>query len=247
MLPLLLGGVTLLGLGLLVYQARDPSVLPVRVVGVDGDIAHLDRQRLETAVAEAVDGSFFSVDLTRIRQQLEQLPWIESASVRRIWPDTLRVHVVEQVPLAYWGDDGLVSQRGEVFRPEKLPPLEGLAMLQGEDARAPRITREYLRMRTLLETAGLGIERVWVDARQAWRLQADNGLMLNLGRREVMPRLTRFVQLYPYLLAQTKRQPETVDLRYTNGFTVRWHEDAGAQVKFESPAQERAVARMAGI
>jgi cell division protein FtsQ len=159
----------------------------------------------------------------------------------------LRVHVVEQVPLAYWGDDGLVSQRGEVFRPEKPPPLEGLAMLQGEDARAPRITREYLRMRTLLETAGLGIERVWVDARQAWRLQADNGLMLNLGRREVMPRLTRFVQLYPYLLAQTKRQPETVDLRYTNGFTVRWHEDAGAQVKFESPAQERAVARMAGI
>ncbi len=245
--PLLLGVLALAGLGLLIHQARDPSVLPVRVVGVDGDIAHLDRQRLQTAVAEAVDGSFFSVDLARIRRQLEQLPWIESASVRRIWPDTLRVQVVEQVPLAYWGEDGLVSQRGEVFRPQKLPRLEGLATLQGEDELAPRITREYLRMRTLLETAGLDIERVWVDARQAWRLQADNGLMLNLGRREVMPRLTRFVQLYPYLQQQTGRQPETVDLRYTNGFTVRWHEDAGAQVNYESPAPERAAAKLAGI
>ena len=246
-LPLVLVVVALAGLGVLIHQARDPAVLPVRVVGVDGDIAHLDRQRLQSVVAEAVDGSFFSVDLARIRQQLEQLPWIESASVRRIWPDTLRVHVVEQVPLAYWGEDGLVSLRGEVFRPDKLPRLEGLARLQGEDELGPRITREYLRMRTLLETAGLGIERIWVDARQAWRLQADNGLMLNLGRREVMPRLTRFVQLYPYLLAQTKRQPVTVDLRYTNGFTVRWQEDAGAQVKYESPAQERAAARIAGI
>ena len=246
-LPLLLGVLTISGLGFLVHQARDPGVLPVRVVGVDGEIAHLDRQRLQETVAEAVDGSFFSVNLARIRSQLEQLPWIESASVRRIWPDTLRVHVVEQVPLAYWGDDGLVSQRGEVFRPNKLPQLKGLAKLQGEDELAPRITREYLRMRTLLETAGLDIERVWVDARQAWRLQADNGLMLNLGRREVMPRLSRFVQLYPYLLAQTKRRPETVDLRYTNGFTVLWHEEAEAQAKIESPAPERAATRIAGI
>ena len=246
-LPLLVGGLTLSGLGFLIHQARDPGVLPVRVVGVDGEIVHLDRQRLQRAVVEAVDGSFFSVDLAHIRRQLEQLPWIESASVRRIWPDTLRVHVVEQVPLAYWGDDGLVSQRGEVFRPEKLPRLKGLAKLQGGDELAPRITREYLRMRTLLETAGLGIDRVWVDARQAWRLQADNGLMLNLGRREVMPRLSRFVQLYPYLVAQTQRRPETVDLRYTNGFTVRWHEDAGAQAQIESPAPERAAARIAGI
>lgn len=247
MLPLVLGGLLVIGLGLLIQQASDPSVLPVRVVGVDGDVAHLDRQRLQSVVAEAVDGSFFSVDLERIRQQLEKLPWIESASVRRVWPDTLRVHVVEQVPLAFWGEDGLVSQRGEVFRPEKLPRLDGLATLQGDDQQAPKIIREYLRMRTLLETAGLGIDRVWVDARQAWRLQADNGLKLNLGRRDVMPRLTRFVQLYPYIQGQTKRQPETVDLRYTNGFTVRWQEDAGAQVKFESPAQERVVTRIAGI
>ncbi|MGD9163991.1 MAG: FtsQ-type POTRA domain-containing protein, partial [Chromatiales bacterium] len=124
--PLLLAGLLLTVLGLLIQQASDPQVLPVRVVGVDGEIVHLDRQRLESTVAGAVEGSFFSVDLPRIRDKLEQLPWIESASVRRIWPDTLRVRVVEQVPLAFWGEDGLVNQRGEVFRPAKLPQLHGL-------------------------------------------------------------------------------------------------------------------------
>lgn len=247
LVPLLLGVLLLGGLGLLIQQARNPQVLPVRVVGVDGEIEHLDRQRLQTAVAQAVDGSFFGVDLQRIRDKLEQLPWIESASVRRIWPDTLQVRVVEQVPLAYWGSDGLVSQRGEVFRPEKLPKLKGMAVLEGEDASAPRITREYLRMRTLLETAGLRLAHVWVDARQAWRLQTDNGVVLNLGRREVLPRLTRFVQLYPYLQQQSKRMPQAVDLRYTNGFTVRWRDADESQVNLHSRSMEHQAVRIAGI
>lgn len=245
--PLLLSGLLLGGLGLLILLVRDPQVLPVRVVGVDGEIQHLDRQRLETAVAEAVDGSFFSVDLERIREKLEQRPWIESASVRRVWPDTLRVRVVEQTPLAYWGSDGLVSHRGVVFRPEKLPRLKGMAVLEGEDASAPRIAREYLRMRTLLGKAGLRLEHVRVDARQAWRLQTDNEVVLNLGRRELMPRLTRFVQLYPYLTQQAKRLPEAVDLRYTNGFTVRWRDAGEAQVNMYSRPPEHEAVRIAGI
>ncbi|MCU7851750.1 MAG: FtsQ-type POTRA domain-containing protein [Candidatus Thiodiazotropha sp. (ex Monitilora ramsayi)] len=229
-----------------VLQARDPQVMPVRVVGVDGEIQHLERSRLEAAVAEAVDGSFFSVNLDQVRQKIERLPWIESASIRRVWPDTLRVNVVEQVPLAYWGKDGLVSQRGEVFRPKQVPKLAGLSVLEGDDQSASRITREYLRMRTLLETAGLNLQHVWVDARQAWRLKTESGLMLHLGRREVMPRLTRFVQLYPYLQQQTGSLPEAVDLRYTNGFTVRW-QVAEAQVNLNSRTPERAATRIAGI
>jgi cell division protein FtsQ len=247
MWPLLLTLMLVGGLGLLIHQMNDPQVLPVRVVGVDGEITYLDRQRLEAAVAEAVDGSFFSVNLDHIRAKLEQLPWVESSSVRRVWPDTLRVRVVEQVPLAYWGNDGLVSQRGEVFRPAKLPKIDGLAKLVGDDASAPRITREYLRMRSLLETVGLGLEHVWVDARQAWRLQTDNDVSIILGRRDVMPRLTRFVQLYPYLQQQMKQVPEAVDLRYTNGFTVRWREADAAQVNFDSRSREQGVTRIAGI
>ena len=229
-----------------VIRLMDPQVMPVRVVGVDGEIQHLQRDRLESAVADAVDGGFFSVDLDRVREKVERLPWIESASVRRIWPDTLHVNVVEQVPLAYWGRDGFVSQRGEVFRPEQLPQLPHLARLEGEDQNALRISKQYLRMQTLLETAGLSLIEVRVDPRQAWWLQTQEGVALHLGRREVMPRLTRFVQLYPFLKEERQVQPESVDLRYTNGFTVRWQE-AEAQVNLKCRSPECDAARIAGI
>ncbi|MEW8431905.1 MAG: FtsQ-type POTRA domain-containing protein, partial [gamma proteobacterium symbiont of Ctena orbiculata] len=92
LLSLLAGwGVTLL---------LDPLNMPVRVVSVDGEIKYLDREGLEQTVAQAVSGNFFSVDLVRIRDKIERLPWVKSASVRRVWPDTLAVRVTEQLPLA---------------------------------------------------------------------------------------------------------------------------------------------------
>ncbi|MEW8257867.1 MAG: FtsQ-type POTRA domain-containing protein [Candidatus Thiodiazotropha taylori] len=200
----------------------DPAVMPVRTVGVDGEMRFVKRERLEQVVAEAVNGSFFSVDLKRMRLQIEAMPWVKQASIRRVWPDKLRVQVTEHQPLAYWGKGAMVSQLAEVFEPQTLPQLPGLVTLVGDAQQAKTITREYQRMQTLLDTAGLSLTRIWVDARQAWRIKTEGGLLLQLGRRDVMQRLTRFVRLYPDLMAQQDRQLVSVDLRYTNGFSVQW-------------------------
>jgi cell division protein FtsQ len=212
--------------GLLLWgrvQLQNPQVLAVRTVQVDGEMRYLKRENLEQVVAQAVNGNFFTLDLMRMRKQIERLPWVASVSVRRVWPDALRVRVTEQVPFAYWGKDALVSREGVVFRPKILPHLEGLATLQGEAQHARSITQEYQRMDTLLQTVGLRVSDLRVDARQARRIETNNGLTLQLGRRDVMPRLTRFVQLYPDLISQeSERQLDTVDLRYSNGFAVHW-------------------------
>ncbi|MES9972724.1 cell division protein FtsQ/DivIB [Candidatus Thiodiazotropha sp. LNASS1] len=225
-----------------VSQLLDPMVMPVRVVSVDGEIKYLNKQGLEQTVVQAVSGNFFTVDLIRIRNQIEQLPWVKSASVRRIWPDTLAVRVDEQVPLAYWGEDAMVNPQGEVFRPKHLPRLQGLVTLTGEEERADRITREYLKMRTLLQTAGLQLKRLRVDARQSWRIETEEGLLLDLGRRDVMPRLSRFVQLYPFLRGQVDAMPERVDLRYTNGFSVYWQANTEQQAQMDSPSSGARIA-----
>lgn len=225
-----------------VTRLLDPMIMPVRVVSVDGEIKYLNKQGLERTVAQAVSGNFFSVDLIRIRNQIEQLPWVQSASVRRVWPDTLAVRVVEQVPLAYWGEDAMVNSQGEVFKPKQLPRLQGLATLIGEENGAQKITKDYLKMRTLLQTAGLVLERLWVDARQSWRIETKGGLLLDLGRRDVMPRLSRFVQLYPFLKGQVEVSPERVDLRYTNGFSVYWQVNAKQHARMDSPSSRVRIA-----
>ncbi|WP_316368113.1 cell division protein FtsQ/DivIB [Candidatus Thiodiazotropha sp. CDECU1] len=220
-----------------VTRLLDPMSMPVRVVSVDGEIKHLNRQGLEQTVAQAVSGNFFTVDLMRIRNQIEQLAWVKSASVRRVWPDKLALRVVEQVPLAYWGEDAMVNRQGEVFRPKQLTRLQGLVTLIGEDESAERVTQGYLKIRTLLQTAGLELKRLQVDARQSWQIETSGGLQLDLGRRDVMPRLSRFVQLYPFLKGQVEAELERVDLRYTNGFSVYWQSaNTEQQAQMDSPS-----------
>lgn len=50
-----------------------------------------------------------------------------------------------------------------------------------------------------------------------------NGLQLGLGRKETHLRLMRFVRVYAEVLKPRIEAIDSVDLRYTNGFAVRWH------------------------
>jgi cell division protein FtsQ len=228
-------------------QLRDPQVLPVRVVGIDGEMHYLQRVRLEQAVIEAVRGSFFSVDLTRIQSELADLPWVDSVTIRRVWPDTLRVRVVEQQPLARWGKDALLNQRGEIFRPRPLPAFPQLAVLEGQAEDAGSISREFQRIETLLKTIGLELSRVQVDARQAWQLYTRDGLLIHLGRQDVLPRLARFVRLYPRLQESGQGRLRMVDLRYTNGFAASWEALPELQSNRSDPLGLGPENRLAGI
>ena len=56
-----------------------------------------------------VKGDFFTVNLNQVRSLFESVPWVRRASVRRIWPDALRVSIEEQQPLALWNENQMVN------------------------------------------------------------------------------------------------------------------------------------------
>ncbi|MCX2960017.1 MAG: FtsQ-type POTRA domain-containing protein, partial [Serratia symbiotica] len=49
------------------------------------------------------------------QQQIERLPWIKQVSVRKEWPDELKIHLVEYVPIARWNDFYLIDNEGKIF------------------------------------------------------------------------------------------------------------------------------------
>ncbi|MBA1333540.1 cell division protein FtsQ [Candidatus Endoriftia persephone str. Guaymas] len=205
------------------YQwLQQPGAMPLRSVGIDGEVRYLDRGLLEKTVHESIRGGFFSVDLQAVRSAVEGLPWVDRVSVKRLWPDRIEVSVVEHEPLARWGKDALVNQRGEIFRPRSLPKIPGLVSWEGPDANVALIHRNYRRIRALLETVEMKLKRIVADQRNAWTLYTDEGLALVLGRGDAAQQLARFVPLYPELRASRKQKLLRIDLRYTNGFSVTW-------------------------
>ncbi len=227
-----IGGRWLLGVALLsslvaggiwgTMKIRDPFVMPLQLVRIDGPLRHLDRRAVESAVGRVIDGNFFTVDVDRVRVSAERLPWVERVSVRRVWPGTLLLEVKEQQPLARWGGRQLVNRSGGTFTPRSEEIPSGLPLLFGPEGSSRIVVEHYLRLNPRLAAVGLELEQMQMDARLAWRMTFDDGLKLQLGSGQIEGKLDRFLRIYPRLREVPDRRLVGVDLRYTNGFAARW-------------------------
>ena len=200
----------------------DPWRFPLSVVEVKGDFRYLDRQKLQAAVVPYATGGFFTVDVAAIRTAAEQLPWVHKARVKRIWPETLRLQIEEQQPVALWGEHGFLNKGGEPFVPEATDISLALPSLAGPDGQELKVLENFQRVAATLAPLGIKVTRMELDNRRAWHLQLDNAVLLELGRADAWQRLQRFVRAYPSIFAGRLDDLQHVDLRYSNGFSVYW-------------------------
>jgi len=205
------------GYALLLWEPRQ---LPVRVVTVDGDLRRLSPEGLRKTVVDHIHGGILSQDLAELKAAVEAMPWVRSASLRRHWPDRLELTVEEQLALARWGEDGLVTADGVVFRPESGDFPDGLVLLTGRDELALDVVTRFQKLGPQLETLDLGIDELSLDARGAWTLRCSAGFTLALGKARFEERIARFTRSYRKLAAAGT--PSLVDMRYSNGLAIRW-------------------------
>ena len=222
--------VLLLGLAAVVHWARDPDTLPLREVQLEGSFAHLGQQELLAVVRPQVKGGFFNLDVGAVQAAAQSLAWVDRASVRRVWPDKVRIHVREQRPVAWWGEDALLNERGEVFAREGHEVRAALPRLSGPEGREPALLEQYRQLAQLVSASSLHIASLRQDPRRALELTLNTGVKVQLGRNDALARMRRFMRAYTSLVASREEQQlERVDLRYSNGFAVRWISPDGKQ------------------
>lgn len=201
-----------------------PDTLPLNTIRIETPLKQLSQEDIRNAVRPYVKEGFMAVDVDEIRKGLETLPWVASASVRREWPDLLVVRVEEQKAVARWSNGGLLSARGDVFMPSNMQSWDKLPLLRGPLHSEGAVMKEYQAMQGMLAPLGLRISHLTMNERRAWSLNLESGLQLRLGRRDMHTRLLRFVRVYSRVLKPQQAKIDSIDLRYTNGFAVRWRE-----------------------
>ena len=110
-----------------------PQVLLLKPDQVELTGNHIvSREAVLQPFARDRNRSVLRIPLDARRSQLEQLPWVASASVQRILPNRIRVELTERTPIAFLrngGDLALIDAHGVILdRPE------------GEDLRFPIVT-----------------------------------------------------------------------------------------------------------
>ena len=220
-------GVMVLGGVMVVKWMDDASRLPLSKLVVTGDTHYTTHDDIRQAILSlGPPGTFMSQNVDVIQQQIERLPWIKQVSVRKQWPDELKIHLVEYVPVARWNDQNVVDADGVSFSlPLSQLGKQAMPMLYGPEGSEKEVMAGFYQMSDMLKPSKVILKAASMTARRSWQLVTSDDMKIELGRDETMKRLQRFIDLYPVLLRQGQAENKRigyVDLRYDSGAAVGW-------------------------
>lgn len=216
--------VCLLLFGIVYLATRLLSVksFPVRVVEVGGQFRYVNQKVLKRRITPLIKGNFFTIDIKAIHDAVSTVGWVGKVSITRVWPDRLRIHIVEDRPLARLQQRRLITRSGKTVTVRTLKPFAYLPVFRAPGNYYPVMVKKYLAIRKTLGSAGMRISRVTVTPRRAWRLLLRNGVKIRLGRDRVVFRADRLARAYSAILKKKVGDIQAIDMRYTNGFAVKW-------------------------
>ncbi len=104
-------------------------------------LAEVTRADILPVFGEDVGRNIFFVPIGERRKQLEQIPWIQQATVMRLLPDQIRISIVERQPIAFvrHGQQiGLVDANGVLLNDAGGPDDAASLFLSGVDGNRRR-------------------------------------------------------------------------------------------------------------
>ena len=197
---------------------------PLSKIMVGGNFNHLEEQELAELVNMEIDGGFLSMNLNQLRQELQSHPWIHQVSVRREWPSTLKVEVIEEVPIARWGKKGFLNRLGDQLSLPENSNLKSLPVLEADFGSSQDMIAQYLLLAELLAPTDLKLTELQRDAVGAWQIETAAGVRIVLGRDQIIEKIRRLIVVWGSGLDVQLNNIGTIDLRYPNGLAVSWRD-----------------------
>ncbi len=193
---------------------------PITRIVMENEWRQVGEEAARGRLRPFLGAGFFSFDAAGAKAELEGLPWVRHARLRRRWPDGLSVALTEEEPIARWGDGGLLNRDGEIFRPEEAFDGEGLPVLAGPEGSQRRVMEQYRVVGRLLFPAGLKVAGLRLSPRGGWSLTLERGPTVTVGREDVPERLRRLAGFYGARPAAAAAMV-SADLRYAGGIAVK--------------------------
>ncbi len=186
------------------------------------------RQIQKPLVAKAVEGvvrhhpHFFS--LQDLQGALVHVPWVESATLKRIGHHGLHVQLVPQQVVARLTAGRWLLADGRVVHAIDTPfASERLPIFDGEDGDFPRMLVFYRQMRHALLKAPWQIRVVRYRAFSTqWQVELSDDILIRLGKASLaQAHFDRWIRAWPMLKKRHHHIGQHYyDMRYPDGFAV---------------------------
>ena len=212
---------------------QNPENLTIESVEVIGNFTILDKTQLQPLIESYAKTNLYLLDVEQLEKEIESNPWVHSAALTHVWPNKLIVKIYEQKPVAHWGKKQMLAENGEIIKASMAKEKGELPLLYSPNDKGRNMASGFLNIRKMMKGFPVKLVEFKEDARGSWRIKLENGIVLKIGREHQAKRLKRFMVAYDQSLNEVLDKISVVDLRYTNGFAVKWKKGLSASSVFK--------------
>ena len=192
---------------------------PVNTVEVQGQFSLWKPELIVEQLDWLRDESFFSAELQQVFQQVDDLPLLNVVNVKKRWPDTILINVHEDVPMAIWNGEEILTVGGDILPRPGFVTGEKLARMRGNTHYSESVMRNYRRLHQMLKNTGVSVLELEVSDVGSITGKLSNGWNVVFGRHYFEERMKRLELL---LKALPHKNVAGIDLRYVKGAAIEW-------------------------
>ena len=160
----------------------------------------------------------YLIDLSQLKEKVEQHPWISGAEVSRLFWNKIRIAVVRHEIAMRWGSEGYISTQGVLFKPNLSIDSGAPIAIVSED-QIGQFYVDFVNYQSILGPLIIKqFERSLID-----ELTLEPNMKVILGYQQQSKRLKVFMKAYDQLKRSSKiRERGIFDMRYPKGFALSY-------------------------
>ncbi len=219
-------------------QAGGLVVESVKITGQmeTSEVAVLEKLQLPA------DASLPAIDVASARERIETLPWVQTASLRKVYPSTLKITIDERQPYVLWQHDQqlqVLDETGRVIGDASDAHRSLVRVLgDGAETRAP----EALALADTAPGIRARLKAAVLVGERRWNFVLDNGVTLMLPQDDPKAALARIAG-YDQTDNLLGRDIVSVDLRLGDRMYVRLTPEAAARREADLKEQAKLAKR----
>jgi cell division protein FtsQ len=233
------------------WRFRVESSDNIEVTGMQ----NVTKPQIMEVMGADIGRNIFFIPLAQQKAQLEQIPWVESASVMRFVPNRLKVEIHERTPVAFARVGprmSLIDAGGTLMEltPKhkySFPVILGMNPGEPLSTRAPRM-KTYAEMVSDLDSSGAhysqDLSEVDISDLDDVKVRVNDpagDVLVHLGSSDYLRRYKIYVS-HAQGWRQQFQKLESVDLRYDNQIIVNPDMERTAKTAALSPAVAKTAA-----
>ena len=166
--------------------------------------------------------SFFTMDINHLRKEIEKIDWVKNVTIRRSYPDEVKIYIEEHIPIAIWNDDYYLDEFGKIFSANKID--SDLPLITSVTNRNNIIFKYFILLSKSISDNKINEKIIKIQENEIRSLSAHllSGIKVKFGSSNITEKINIFFKAYKTLNSSDLKKIRYIDMRYSNGFSIGW-------------------------